>query len=614
MPIKEITMICTNIKPSENTCQPFSENTLIFNPEDHLLSNCKIYCTNIIQQGNSPWQRHANLMGYWYKNGQTKISKLQKNVLHYLHQWYFSKGNPAYLKTTNLTKKFGSTRRNTIRAITRLIERGILIRLEYWSNKYQRFRSVLLPKLKNTLKEKLVFQLNKRKYPLSETDTGGCVRYFPKVLKSLHIQNCNIYSNILYTNYLYTNVLSTLNLTSLNYPAPLKRPEQGNLTVKNSVPINMKGTNMQPETKPRRIILKVKGTVSYPSSIDETIVILKKNNFNPTSVPYVAISDLLYYLQNKIFMDYGDNNPNIEPLDLASLFRFSMRGKNKFIEQYDNKLFKMFMRLVSDNKNFNDFNLTVVAKKIIGYWSGCAKSSKDKSRKYVNHNPNLKTKTGFKIWITLLYHFHYTLNYIPGNTFLLPVYEDILKNGIKRLFNYAYVLNLPRKVSFDVILVDHNDSDRFIKCLTLSDDDFYNFVNASKRIFQSRPENEKSLTNFKQIFISSFYPKDQGKGKQRFDQYKPNFARFIEILINRIEKYSENGKRVELSGLKLTAETKQDAPVLYYYMEWLKNEIFSETVFKFDEMFSLQNWNSFIKSFMRIERGYSNYWKIVDRN
>jgi hypothetical protein len=376
----------------------------------------------------------------------------------------------------------------------------------------------------------------------------------------------------------------------------------------------MKGTNMQPKTKPKRIILKVQSSISYPSSIDETIAILKKNDFNPGSVPYVAVSDLLYYLQNKIFANYGDNNPNIEPLDLSSIFRLNMNSKNKFMEQYNTKLFKMFMRLVSDDKDFHDFNLSVICKKIIGYWSGCAKNSKDKSRKYVNHNPNLKTKTGFRMYIALLYHFHYTLNYIPNNIALLPTYEGIFKNGIGRLLSYAYVLNLPRKVSFDVILVDHNNSNRFTKCLTLADDDFYNFVNASKRIFQSRPENEKSLTNFKQIFIGSFYPKDQGRGKQRFDQYKPNFARFMEILINRIEKYSENGKRVELSGLKLTIETKQDAPVLYYYMEWLKNEIFSETVFKFDEMFNLQNWNTFIKNFMRIERGYSDYWKIVDRN
>ncbi len=607
-------MIYANIKPSENPCQPFSKNTLNFTPEDQILSDCKIYCTNIIQQGDSPWQRHANLMAYLYTNGHTKISKLQKNILHYLHQWYFSKGKPAYLKTTNITKKFGSTRRNTIRAITRLTERGILIRLKYWSDKYQRFRSVLLPKIKNTLKEKLVFQLNKRTHPFKQTDTGGSVRYFSNLLKSLRIQKCNIYSNILYNNYLYTNQLSNLNLTSLNYPALSKRPEQGDLAVSNSVPRNQKGTNMQPITKPRRIILKTKGAISYPSSIDQTIAILKKHDFDPTAVPHVAVSDLLYYLQNKIFINHGDNNPNIEPLDLDSLFRFNMRGKNKFLEQYDNKFFKMFMRLVSDGKDFNNFDLSVIAKKIIGYWSACAKKSKDKSRKYVNHNPNLKTKTGFKIYISLLYHFHYTLDYIPNSASLLSIYEGIFKNGIGRLLNYAYVLNLPNKVSFDVILVDPNDSNRFTKCLTMADDDFYVFVNESKRVFQTRPENEKSLTNFKQIFIDSFYSKDQGRGKQRFDQYKPNFARFMEILINRIEKYSVNGKRVELSGLKLTAETKQDAPVLYYYMEWLKSEIFSETVFKFDEMFSLHNWKAFIVNFMRKERGYSDYWKIVDRN
>ena len=607
-------MIYSNTKPSENPCQPFSENTLIFTPEDQILSDCRIYCTNIIQQENSPWQRHANLMAYLYKNGQTKISKLQKNILHYLHQWYFSKGNPAYLKTTNLTKKFGSTRRNTIRAITRLIERGILIRLKYWSDKYQRFRSVILPKIKNTLKEKLVFQLNKRIHPQKETDTGGSVRYFGNLLKSLHIQKCNIYTNILYNNYQCTNILASFNLTSLNYHAPSKRPEHGNLTALNSVPINLKGINMQPETKPKRIILKVKGATFCPPSISETIATLKKHDFDSKSVPHVSLSNLFYYLQNKIFMDHGDNNPNIEPLDLDSLFRINMRNKNKFVEQYDDKFFRMFMRLVSDGKNFNDFNLSTISKKIIGYWSGCSKQLKDKSRKYVNHNPNLKTKTGFKIYISLLYHFHYTLNYVSDNNALLPTYEALFKNGIKRLLNYAYVFNLPKKVSFDVILVDHTNSNRFIKCLTSNDSDFYAFVNENKRVFQTRPENEKSLANFKQIFIGSFYSKDQSTGNQRFAQFKPNFAKFMEILINRIEKYSVNGKRVELSGLKLTAETKQDAPVLYYYMEWLKNEIFSETVFKFDEMFSLQNWNTFIKSFMRIERGYSDYWKIVDRN
>ena len=117
---------------------------------------------------------------------------------------------------------------------------------------------------------------------------------------------------------------------------------------------------------------------------------------------------------------------------------------------------------------------------------------------------------------------------------------------------------------------------------------------------------------FKQIFIDNFYEKDREKGSKRFEQHRPNFSRFLEILIHRIEKYSENGKRVELSGLKLTAETPQDLPVLHFYMNWLKMEIFAETVFRFDEMFSLQNWNNFIIENIRKERGYSNYWKIVD--
>jgi hypothetical protein len=173
-------------------------------------------------------------------------------------------------------------------------------------------------------------------------------------------------------------------------------------------------------------------------------------------------------------------------------------------------------------------------------------------------------------------------------------------------------LNLPKKVSFDVALIDYNNSGRFLKCLTLNDEQFSNFINSNKRSYQAEPESKKSLNNFKRIFIENFYEKDHERGAKRFEQHRPNFSRFLEILIHRIEKYSENGKRVELSGLKLTVETQQNLPVLHFYMNWLKMEIFAETVFRFDEMFSLQNWNNFIIGHMRKERGYSNYWKIVD--
>ena len=613
-------MIYHNSKPSENPCQLFFNNQLKFNPEDRFLADCGIYCTTIIEQPDSPWQNHANLMGYWYSKKQTKISKLQKNLLHYLHRWYFSKGKPAYLKSTNLAKKFKSSRRNTIRAITRLVERGILIRIEYWSNKYQRFRSVLLPNLHKTIKEKLIFQLNKRTHPLKVTDTGGSVRYIFNILKSLHIQKCSIYINILYTNYLSNNYLSQ-KLTIVNLAAPAQKQEQHNHADTDFVPINpllsnMKGTtNMQTKlkSKPKRITLKVQNEIMCPSSIEETINILKKKDFNPKCIPQVALSDLLYYIENKIFKNYGDNNPEIQAPDLNSFFRIRMFEQSKFVEQYDTKLFKMILKLFIDNKDFHNSDMTLFSKKIIGYWSACARNNKNKNTKFTNHNPNLKTKTGFKIYIGILYHLYYTCDY--GKTsFPLSAYEDKFKVAIKRFFNYAYVLNLPKKVSFDIALVDHNDSNRFLNCITMLDDEFYNFTNSSKKVYQIKPESKKSLDNFKQIFVDSFYSTKLSEGNKRFEQFKPKFSRFLEILITRIEKYNNNGKHVELCGLKLTAETEQDAPVLYYYMEWLRTNLFSEITLRFDEMFSLENWNKFIKNFMRNERGYSDYWKIVDTN
>jgi hypothetical protein len=367
---------------------------------------------------------------------------------------------------------------------------------------------------------------------------------------------------------------------------------------------------MQTKLKPQRIILKVQGEFAYPPSIDESINILRKKDFNIKSLPQVAISDLLYYVENKIFMNDDHNNPDIQSPDLNSIFKLRMFNQSDFVEQYDSKLFKMLMRLFADGVSFNNKSLIIASKKIIGFWSGCARNNKNKSIKFTNHNPNLKSKIGFKIYIGILYHLHYTLKY--DSNISSEKYEDKFVKGIRRFFNYGYALTLPKKVSFDIALVDHNDSNRFLNCLELEDDDFIAFINSSKRVYQAKPETERSLKNFKQIFAEGFYAKDKEEGNKRFEQFKPRFSRFLEVLIGRIEKYSVNGKRVELSGLKLTAETPQDVPVLYYYMEWLKINIFNETVFSFDEMFSLNNWTTFIKKYMRNERGYSNYWKIVD--
>lgn len=666
-------MIKANNTPSEKPCQPLFDNQLNFKLEDQLLDHCSTYCLNISQKENSPWQHHANLIGYWQSKGQTKLSKIQKKLLHYLHQFYFSQGKAAYHKTSTLaTNHLKISERATRRTIVRLVDRGILIRLHYWSDRYQRFRSVLLPNLHKTPNEKLIFALKKVKFPLpntflsnpeqnqpfdkqmvipsetgsppkseqnqsfnkqtvspfsnghplfSETVRGGYDRYFGNILNLLKIPKCNIYTNILYTNYLCTNNYSFQKINFVNLHSPVK--SQGNVNpgslnfVPRTQPLSkaqeINNMQNQPKPKPKRITLNIKRKIIHPPSIDETINILKKKDFNIKSIPQVSVSDLLSYVENKIFMDYAHNNPNIESLDLNSFFRIRMFNQSPFVEQYDSKLFKMLIRLFTDNVQFNDIALVQLSKKIIGYWSACARNSKGKNKntKFTNHNPNLKTKTGFKLYISILYHLHYTLDYKTD-----PAYEGVFEKkfigAINRFFNYNYAFTLPKKVSFDIALIDHNNSGRFLKCLELDDNDFIAFINSHKRVYQVKPESERSLNNFKQIFVDSFYEKKPEEGKKRFEQFKPRFSRFMEILINRIEKYSCDGKRVELCDLKLTAETPQDMPVLYYYMEWLKSSIFDETVFSFDEMFSLNNWTVFIKDFMRNERGYSNYWKIVD--
>lgn len=603
-------MIYLDNKQYENSCQPFFENQLNFNNENQLLNDCRSYCTAILNLQDSPWQRQANLIGYWYSKGQRKISKLQRAILHYLHQWHFSKGNPAYLKSSNLAKKVKSSRRNTIRAITRLIERGILIRLEYWSDKYQRFRSVLLPKMYQTLKEKLVFQLAKRTHPFTETDTGGCVRLSSNILKSLKLKNSIIYTNILITNILLTNKpilnLISLNSTALSKEVPLNPIQLINKQMEDTLVMQTKS-----ESKPKRLVLKVKESSPCPKNISETLALLEKNNYDINSVTKVVMNELFYFLENKIFYGYASNNPEMEPMDLSKLFVLNPKNSSEFLKKYDRKMFKILVDLYKNHPRiFNDDSFNKLVLKIMGYWNSSIKNPRDKSRKFNGIRKTLKSMTGFRCFLGIA---HLLVNNFQYNKDFMESYEKIFIRAIQRYLNYSYVLNLPRNIRFDYSVIDPENKKTFENCLTMDEEHFHNMVNTSRRVFRERPENEKSLNNVKEIFVDAFY-KDRSKGKQRFEEFRPQFARWLEILIQRIEKYSDNGKKVELCGLKLTAETKIDMPVIYYYFEWLKSNIFRETVFRFDEMFGLNNWNTFVKKFMRQERGYEDYWKIVDRN
>jgi hypothetical protein len=606
-------MIYHDIKQSQNICQPFFNNQLNFNnEEDLLLNHCQIYCTALLHLPNSPWQHHTNIMGYWYSKGQTKISKLQRNILCYLHQWYFSKGKPVYIKSKNLAKKFGSSRRNTIRAITRLIERGILIRLEYWSDKYQRFRSILLPKIYQSFKEKLIFQLKKRTHLFSETDTGGCVRYFFNIPKILNKKFHYIYTNILLTNILLTNKLR-YDLTSLNQMGIFKEDAQDvdSITTKQEKDSLMQ-TKPKLNSKPKRLVLKVKEQTPCPKNISDILIQLENKNYDINSISKIAQSELFYFLENKIFYGYGANNTEIEPIDLQKLFTNQAKNYSQFLKDHDKKLFKILINLYRNHSYvFGDEKINSLVLNTLNYWNGAIKNTKDKTIKFNGVRPTLKTLTGFKCFLgianLLVNKFNYNKDFIDS-------YKNIFIRAIKRYLNYSYVLMLPKNVKFELVLIDPSSRKDFEKCVELNDEDFYEMINTSRRVYRERPENAKSMRNLEEIFIDAFYYKNKNTGKVRFEKFRSRFARWLEILIQRIEKYNTKTKTVELYGLKLTAETPNDVPVIYYYFEWLKTNIFASAVFSFDEMFSLENWNSFIKKFMRQERGYSNYWKIVDKN
>jgi hypothetical protein len=460
-----------------------------------------------------------------------------------------------------------------------------------------------------TLKEKLIFQLEKRSLSITETVTGGSDRYFSNLSKILKIKNPYIYTNLLLTNALLNNK-SNMHLISLNAVAPKKEQRQPIcLTPYNK----MEGTStMQTKLKPKRFTLKVKEQGLCPSNINDTIVLLEKNDFDLKSIPKVLVSELFYFLENKIFYGYGANNPDIIPIDLHKLFKFNMPKTNKFLEAHDRKLFKILINLYKNTPYiFNDSEMIKFVFKMMGYWNACAKNPKDNVRKFNGIHITTKTITGFKVFISMM---SLLTNNFSYNKDFLKSYEEIFIRAIQRYFNYSYILNLPQNIKFELTLIDPNDRKQFLKCLTLDEDAFQDFINTSRRVYQEKPENQKSMRNLKEIFADSFYYKSKPEGKKRFEQFRPRFARWLEILIHRIEKYSDNGKRVELCGLKLTAETQTDAPVLYYYFEWLKKQVFEQTHFQFDEMFSLQNWNIFIKDFMRQERGYTDYWKVIDKN
>jgi hypothetical protein len=288
------------------------------------------------------------------------------------------------------------------------------------------------------------------------------------------------------------------------------------------------------------------------------------------------------------------------------------KHKPKIVNKTDSKLIRILIELYENNIwIFGNSDINNFVCRMMIFWNGCVENVKDNFKSFSKIKVTTKTLTGFKAFLGVV---NLLVNNFTYNKDFLESYEKIFKRAIKRYFNYYYVLNIPLKNSFHMTIIDPMDNNIFKKCLTHTDEQFQDLINTSRRVYRERPENEKSVSNLKEIFIDCFYMKDRTKGKKRFESFRPRFSRWLEILIYRIQKYSNNGKKVELCGLKLTAETQIDVPVIYYYFEWLKNNIFKETIFNFDEMFALDNWNKFIVKFMREERGYSDYWKIVDKN
>ena len=570
------------ISCQENFSDPTDSTPNIYELNREFLGNCTEFVNNIIDLENSPWGSSQSTIEWASKQSPNNIGKTQKEILLFLQRRYFIKGQPCFVKQSYIADQLNIHRSQVNRTLASLERNGIILRIQ-WLYKGRRKNCMLLPVIPsiNPL-------FNIQNLPAADFQRCHikCNTLFCKSVKSKQVPtSLLLYTNILYINKLFKYNLVTIN--TLNKRSNLKSlqtlqrsNEQSQCENAALIPVtgcgvnkSEKGTSIMPRFALKR---KQRSGNPYP----ETSAKLKLNGYQLEKLPSQEQVDYINYL--------GFNHG----IDIQQHFKIDPR------KQYDNKAhwytrfnFDLRQCLVRIIESGNELQWSF-ADNLIALWNETIKEYKQFRR------INLKNKES-KSYINATIAITHALIFRAGNDM------ERMRKAVLRLPKGRFGGKVPwrwKVVSLDKFFMMDVSSDKYTSNPYLySDIEFKRFIYEYK---QKNPKNAKAYDFFRKYYIQEYFNKNEENGYNACYQNEFLIRKFLDDLIDTIRDGANT------YNFSLVLENNSNPSLLQLYFHYLNTtNLYDHKAAKFKTIVDIENWQRFVEKYMRIEMGYSDFWK-----
>jgi hypothetical protein len=528
------------------------ESQADINNQSNFILSCTEIVSDIITLPNNPWATNADPVRYWIANGQDRLGELQIRIIKFMHQNYFRFGKPVYLKARSISERMGESTANIGRAITALVERGILIRLHFMMDSNN--RSMILPGTKD-------FQKFIKDKPIAPPSSV----FFPKLPKHLRKSN-RLYNILLYFKKLYLNFKVNLqNIKTsikLRYSVSLGKgyalSDGKPLLQKLRERIKIKPPAKQPPVKP-----------PVSEYVDSFKALLKKHNFDITKLSVRDKNDVAELINYRMMIDIRKDYLR----DLTAPVATSQK-------RAENLLYRICWMFV------NDIDLDIeFTDRALSYWNSLVNRNTRISSHKINHDTKGYTNNA----IILTYGKH-------------RLKEEVVIRTIDRLFqdgyNHKYATFIRGKIKLEDVFLNVFNKKIWHTMIHGNDRDWAIFVKNDGYVGTRHPEETQKT---KDMFVHIFF-NDKSKGDQFVEKHTQTIALWVTRLI-----YSFESQKRDVGGLGLVFPKDNGHPsVLFEFLMWYnQNRPFE--VLDMQHMTSKDAWGNFI-SHMRLEWN-DNFWK-----
>ena len=509
---------------------------------------CQTITSDIIALPNCPWSNNNDPIRYWISNGQYHLGKIQMDIIKFLHQNYFKYGRPVYLKARNIAARMGLTSNAVVKAISKLVDRGVLVRMHFMMDSNN--RSMILPGTKEF-----------NEFRRENINSGLCIPpstdMFCKLPKPLQ-ESKSLYSILLYFKQMYLNLKVSLQ-KKVNY-VPLRgcdAPSDGKLTLI--------------ERLKERIKQKTPALPPAPPSADNLKTLLKKHNFDITKLPIKDQNDVAALVDHRLMVD----------------MRYYMKGLKVTQSPYMVNASREVLRMICWLFCF-DHNLDApLLDRVMAQWNSMAVGHP----RVTAHTKTSKESKSYNTRLVIT-----TYNKCKRG-------EEFITRGIRRFFengwDHKQAYFTDKKICFEDIFLNPFDKQLWATMLNASDRDWEIYVhNDGFTVRHHREEIDKA----KQFLIHVFFTDHPERGKDFMRMHERTYCSWVIKLINSFNLYKRH-----TGGLGLIFHKDDAHPsVLFEYLMWYNTNRAFDGI-NIVDLTSKDYWGRFI-SHMQIEWN-DNFWK-----